>query len=521
MIRLLRPVSDPVSQKFGANPASYKWWGFPGHEGLDFASSIGTPVKAAADGKVIKAVWDKSEDSRPYGRQVRIMSTIDGKQVETAYAHLSQSLVRVGQQVKAGDVIGRTGMSGSNGNEPHLHFLVKIAGMQTPGYPAGVVDPEHYIVDILVNPQPKPTTEDGPTTGVQMPADGSSCVDVRVVDQSNTSPAPILFNQLKQKTIFVDVSRYDPDFDPAIMADYGVTGVVVKSTGGGGYVDPKCRDHCARVRAAGLLLGLYPWLDPTFDGKTQAEDAARLNDEIKPDFVMIDNEQEHASWDAFYAYRNGKLTWAQVPRLTYKQVQRVTVDFGDRAQQLWGRDIPTWNYSFLGYFQTYLKDIIPYLEEHYKTVLAYYRRGSGNVKTTWDNFMKIEFNTWKFPTLPKGMAEPIGLQGTGDRYVLPGSSSKMDVIAMNGNLEGVLKHMNRKSLPAVTPLPYDRVKLKDDCFGLNVRALPNSEKTTRVLRVALRTETLRLSKTEISGPWRRLWGEPGWIHGGFVTALSK
>ena len=494
MIKIQRPVPHVINQHFGENPAYYKQFGFAGHEGIDFLAPPGYPLKHFEDGSVKLAV----ENSGPYGTHIRIISIIDGYEVEFIYAHLSKVYVRTGQKVTAGQMIALTGSSG-NVTGPHLHFTLKVKGMKTAGYPDGVVDPEKYLVE---------------SQGASSEDEGTGSV---VVVQTPAGAAKI-FTGLKEKVLMVDVSRYDPDFDPRVMADYGVAAVVVKSTAGGGYVDPLCRRHCANVRAAGLLLGLYPWLDGTFDGKTQAEDAARLNDEIKPDFVMIDNEQEHADWDKFYFYRQGKITWAQVTKLPKKQVQRVTLDFGNRAQVLWGNDLPTWNYSNLGFIGVYLREIIPFLEERYKTVLAYYFRGSGTVKISWEKFMQQEFNRWHFPKLLPGMSEPIGLQGTGDRYILPGSTSKMDVIAWNGNLDGLLGHLKLKSMPKPAPVPFMKAQLKEDCSGLNVRE--KATKDSRSLRILFPWEVIRLDPDVVSGPWRKLWGEPGWIHGGYITAVE-
>lgn len=87
-----------------------------GHLGTDIPAPNGTEVRAAKDGKVIYSGWINS-----YGYIV----VIDHGKYQTAYAHCSSLIARVGQTVKAGDVVSLVGSTGdSTGN--HLHFEVRI-----------------------------------------------------------------------------------------------------------------------------------------------------------------------------------------------------------------------------------------------------------------------------------------------------------------------------------------------------------------------------------------------------------
>ena len=87
------------------------------HSGLDFRGPQGSPIHAAADGKVT-FVGTKSG----YGKVVEISH---GNGMMTRYAHMSAWHARPGQQVAAGDVIGLIGNTGRS-TGPHLHFEVRI-----------------------------------------------------------------------------------------------------------------------------------------------------------------------------------------------------------------------------------------------------------------------------------------------------------------------------------------------------------------------------------------------------------
>lgn len=87
------------------------------HAGLDFAAKTGTPVFATADGKVAEAGRQSG-----YGNCINISH---GYNYLTRYAHLSEILVKPGQEVKRGEMIGRVGSTGKS-TGPHLHYEVRF-----------------------------------------------------------------------------------------------------------------------------------------------------------------------------------------------------------------------------------------------------------------------------------------------------------------------------------------------------------------------------------------------------------
>lgn len=105
------------------------------HRAIDFEASVGTPVFAAEDGTVTSAYhWNgkiTSGDSNSYGNYI-IIEHADYKNgyLRTLYAHLNIMLVRVGDTVKEGTLIGYTGKTG-NVTGPHLHFEVRYNGVRT------------------------------------------------------------------------------------------------------------------------------------------------------------------------------------------------------------------------------------------------------------------------------------------------------------------------------------------------------------------------------------------------------
>jgi murein DD-endopeptidase MepM/ murein hydrolase activator NlpD len=99
------------------------------HYGMDFTAPVGTPVYATGDGKVVE-VSGSGKSRVGFG----LMVLIDhGFGYETLYGHLNSFNVRMGQEIKRGDIIGYVGNSGGS-TAPHLHYEVHKSG--TPVNPA-------------------------------------------------------------------------------------------------------------------------------------------------------------------------------------------------------------------------------------------------------------------------------------------------------------------------------------------------------------------------------------------------
>jgi len=100
------------------------------HYGLDIATNEGNTIAAPADGIVVQL-----KNDRMSGRSILISH---GMGITTSYFHLSKFMVREGQRVKRGDVIGLVGRTGK-ALGPHLHYEVHIDGVP--------VNPLRYMLD--------------------------------------------------------------------------------------------------------------------------------------------------------------------------------------------------------------------------------------------------------------------------------------------------------------------------------------------------------------------------------------
>lgn len=89
------------------------------HEGVDIAAPEGTPIKAAAGGRV--------ERVGPLGTYGTIVEIDHGRGFTTLYAHCSRVMVRPGDRVRAGQKVAEVGSTGLS-TGPHLHFEVAVDG---------------------------------------------------------------------------------------------------------------------------------------------------------------------------------------------------------------------------------------------------------------------------------------------------------------------------------------------------------------------------------------------------------
>jgi len=119
------PMVDSTVEARFADRRTYTWQGKKVdeqvHLGFDLAKVAHSPIPASNDGKVI---W--AEGLGIYGNCIVIDH---GFGLQSIYGHLSEFLVKKGDEVKKGQVIGKTGQTGLAGGD-HLHFTMQVDGVQ-------------------------------------------------------------------------------------------------------------------------------------------------------------------------------------------------------------------------------------------------------------------------------------------------------------------------------------------------------------------------------------------------------
>lgn len=137
------PLAKPfITQNFGVTSSSGRLYASGSHNGVDLRASVGTPIFSVRQGTVeAEGNTDEERGCYSYGRWVLIKHD-DG--LSSLYAHLSSSIVTVGETVATGDTIGYSGgQPGQYGSGysigPHLHFgLFVSAGVQVLPYTTSI-----------------------------------------------------------------------------------------------------------------------------------------------------------------------------------------------------------------------------------------------------------------------------------------------------------------------------------------------------------------------------------------------
>ncbi len=122
--RKFLPTLYPILDGWYSSNFGYRIDPFNGqqsmHDGIDFPAEAGTPIVAAASGKVIYAEWHTQ-----YGKMLEIDH---GNGLVSRYAHASSLLVREGDLVVRGQRVANVGSTGRS-TGPHLHFEVRLNGI--------------------------------------------------------------------------------------------------------------------------------------------------------------------------------------------------------------------------------------------------------------------------------------------------------------------------------------------------------------------------------------------------------
>jgi murein DD-endopeptidase MepM/ murein hydrolase activator NlpD len=109
------PLEGTITSSFGFRSNPFGGGGRESHKGLDISAPYGRPVKCTAEGKVVFAGYRGD-----YGNLVIISH---GEEYQTYYGHLSQILVKEGQEVKVSTFIGKVGSTGRSTGS-HLHYEI-------------------------------------------------------------------------------------------------------------------------------------------------------------------------------------------------------------------------------------------------------------------------------------------------------------------------------------------------------------------------------------------------------------
>jgi murein DD-endopeptidase MepM/ murein hydrolase activator NlpD len=148
---MVAPVKGPIGTPYG-KPGKWAWGKHPGD---DYPVPVGTRVTAPAASTIIFAgrYGSGSWGGRDYGNHVVGECIVNGVRYQWIVAHLSKVLVKKGQHVAAGQIVGLSGNTGRT-TGPHVHFEVRAYPFN---YANKFVNPA-----VLINHKPGPVDKMDP-----------------------------------------------------------------------------------------------------------------------------------------------------------------------------------------------------------------------------------------------------------------------------------------------------------------------------------------------------------------------
>src|SRR3989338_6324228 len=209
------------------------------HKGIDIRAEVGSKVHIPFGGKVIAA-----QEQGDYGNVVKVVTRAAGQpNLIEVYAHLSEILVKEGEELKAGDVIGLSGKSGNANQEgitPHVHFELRINDQ--------VVDPTKVFAEAYL--RVKAYENDGFIAPDSRLKGLAALANIRLADvfdefidpiaQAKEDPVPAITETLEER-----IARLQKHYDGTVVPVFDI--IIARLSSVGSDMALLLRDEAGRV----------------------------------------------------------------------------------------------------------------------------------------------------------------------------------------------------------------------------------------------------------------------------------
>lgn len=221
----------------------------------------------------------------------------------------------------------------------------------------------------------------------------------------------------------VDVSHWHRTVDWKTLRAGGVSFAIIKASQGVVVSDALLRTHFAGARQAGMVTGVFHWVDPTLPAGAQVEHFLKTCQGLDFDFAALDVEQHWQSW----------AEWARhqiVQHIPPERISSVAHEAGVALRAATDKQVII--YTRPSFVQEYARPMQSWLPE-WPLWLAYYPYPVGKIWTNWENLIKRYSPRIPGPKLPPGCSNWRFWQFSGDKFLLPGVISPLDLNYFNGD----------------------------------------------------------------------------------------
>lgn len=299
----------------------------------------------------------------------------------------------------------------------------------------------------------------------------------------------------------IDISGWNnPAPNYRKLVEQGCSGVVIKSSMGGG-ISTVAERQAHECRNAGMkYIGIYHWVDPIHrTPDSQLRHIEQMVSRIKPDFIASDNEQWWASWGAWHQMNRGEISAAAVPRLDPLHISNFGRRITRRIVEIF--QLPVLNYTAEWFISKWSPPMRTWINE-FDLWFAIYPINRGRWKT-WEEFYSFVNNAT--PPLPRGATQWKFWQFTDKRYLPDMPARFLNLNLFNGSHADLASWIGQKE-PTPVPEPpkeeayFENYRVKT-ALGMRIRSSPGGRDTGKRLRFR---EAFRVYEKIVRPP--RTWG---------------
>ncbi len=237
----------------------------------------------------------------------------------------------------------------------------------------------------------------------------------------------------------IDVSHYDETIDWALLKRCGVEFAMVKISQGDYQRDPAAQKHLYGANNAGLICGVYHWCDPIRPDEAQTSFFLESLHQLPFHFVCLDVEQYWADWSNWPTPSNrvrSKKTGKKSARQTYRLNPFRISQNARTVASLIQKELPEKPlviYTRTSFIEEYARPMTGWVSDYPLWLAQYPYWKELPAQTNWSDLLQRASLPYRL-RLPKGCTSWQFWQCSGDRFLLPGVSSRPDVNVFNGSL---------------------------------------------------------------------------------------
>jgi lysozyme len=235
----------------------------------------------------------------------------------------------------------------------------------------------------------------------------------------------------------VDVSSWQTTVDWKKLYKAGVRFAIIKAAQGKYKQDPICPSHLKEAKAAGMICGVYHWMDPADKPEDQINNLSHRLAGLEYEFLALDVEQYWSNW---YEWQTGRISQRHPERLISERALACAQLMRDQFRKA------VLIYTRASFVKEYAPQMSEWLGE-WPLWLAHYPYRSGRIHLTWEQLKSGYAPRIPSPTIPDGCKDWKFWQFSGDKFVLPGEQSPLDLNFYHGSLQDLQAWLGQPITP--------------------------------------------------------------------------